>query len=115
MYIKVNKENKIVEVCSNKINDSFVFIKENDFDFRNYDYYLKDNKIEKFEREKDNVSKLSRICFLKSKLSELSQDFVQVSLGAQFDDIEKRKSDFINYHNELRLLLGKEKRDYIIG
>ena len=115
MYIKLNKENKVIEMCSNKINDNFIFTQESDFDFRNYDYYLKNNKIEKFEREKEDFSKLSRICFLQTKLSELSQDFVQVGLGAQFDDIEKRKSDFINYHNELRLLLGKEKREYIIG
>ena len=112
MYIKINKDNKIVEFCSNKINDSFVFIDNDDFDFRNYNYYLKNGKIEKEERDKEDLKKLTRICFLQSRLNELSQDFIQVSIGAKIDNIETRKQEFVSCHNELRNLLGKEKREY---
>ena len=36
----------------------------------------------------------------------------QADLGAVFDDLEARKSEFISLHNELRTLLGKEQREY---
>ena len=35
------------------------------------------------------------------------------NLGAVFDDLEARKSEFKTLHNELRELQGKDKRKYI--
>ena len=50
---------------------------------------------------------------IQSRLIELSQDFVQASLGAEFIDLEERKNEFRTLHNELRELLGKEPRKYV--
>ena len=50
---------------------------------------------------------------IQTRLNELSQDFVQVLAGAEFDDIEERKAEFQRLHNELRGLLGKEPRIYL--
>lgn len=49
---------------------------------------------------------------IKIRLAELSEDFVQVWAGAVIADIEDRKREFANLHNELRGILGKEPRTY---
>lgn len=46
------------------------------------------------------------------RLKELSEDFIQVQLGAVFEDIEDRRAEFKSLHNELRELLGLEPREY---
>lgn len=46
------------------------------------------------------------------KLNQLSQDFIQADLGAEIEDIEERKQEFKELHNELRELLGKPPRIY---
>ena len=51
-----------------------------------------------------------KIQFLKNRLTQLSQDIIQYICGELIDDIEERKLEFISTHNELRELLGKEKR-----
>lgn len=56
--------------------------------------------------------KRNRMGEIQSRLNELSQDFVQASLGAEFTDLEERKEEFRTLHNELRKLLGKEPRVY---
>ena len=48
------------------------------------------------------------------ELTNLSQDFIQLQLGAVFEDLEQRKERFKTLHNELRQLLGKEPREYNI-
>lgn len=53
-----------------------------------------------------------RISTIKERLSQLSEDFVQAWAGAQIVDIEARKREFADLHNELRGLLGKEPRVY---
>lgn len=50
---------------------------------------------------------------IQARLSELSQDFVQAQLGAEFSDLEERKTEFKTLHNELRMLLGKNPRNYV--
>ena len=47
-----------------------------------------------------------------TRLNQLSQDFVQAMVGAEFGDLESRKEEFKSLHNELRVLLGKELRNY---
>lgn len=46
------------------------------------------------------------------RLNQLSQDFVQAMAGAYFEDLEERKAEFQTLHNELRVLEGKEPREY---
>jgi hypothetical protein len=53
-----------------------------------------------------------RIAKIKERLSQLSEDFVQSWAGAQIADIDARKREFADLHNELRGLLGKEPRIY---
>lgn len=48
---------------------------------------------------------------IKAELSKLSEDIIQYSAGEQVPDIEKRKAEFIELHNELRILEGKEPRE----
>ena len=53
-----------------------------------------------------------RIVEIKARLSQLSEDFTQAWAGAQISDIDARKREFADLHNELRGLLGKEPRIY---
>ena len=53
-----------------------------------------------------------RIEEIKTRLSELSNDFMQVELGAVIDDLEDRKAEFKELHNQLRILMGKSPRIY---
>jgi hypothetical protein len=53
-----------------------------------------------------------RIAKIKERLSQLSEDFVQSWAGAQIADIDARKREFSELHNELRLILGKTPRNY---
>ena len=46
------------------------------------------------------------------RLNQLSQDFVQAMAGAYFENLEERKAEFQTLHNELRVLEGKEPREY---
>ena len=72
-----------------------------------------DGKVVAVEHEAtENELKQTRISEIQTRLNELSQDFIQVNLGAVFDDLEQRKAEFISLHNELRILLGKEPRIY---
>lgn len=50
---------------------------------------------------------------IQARLNELSQDFIQASIGAIIVDLEDRKTEFKTLHNELRTLLEKEPRQYI--
>ena len=68
--------------------------------------------IEKYNARKLAESNAERIIEIKARLNELSQDFIQVQVGAEFDDLEERKEEFRTLHNELRELLGKEPRIY---
>lgn len=67
--------------------------------------------------------KNNRIAEIKQQLEELNKDFIQKMLGADFGTkvlndgteinvFEKKKSDFISLHNELRELEGKDPREY---
>lgn len=56
--------------------------------------------------------KQHRIGEIQARLDQLSQDFIQAQIGAEFEDLEKRKNEFKTLHNELRTLLGKEPRIY---
>lgn len=49
---------------------------------------------------------------IRRRLDELSNDFVQAFAGAYIPDLDERKKEFAELHNELRLLLGKPNRIY---
>lgn len=53
-----------------------------------------------------------QILNIQIRLEQLSQDFIQAQLGAEFEDLEERKAEFRTLHNELRALLGKKPRTY---
>lgn len=56
--------------------------------------------------------KQQRIGEIQARLEQLSQDFIQSQVGAEFNDLEERKAEFRSLHNELRTLFGKEPRIY---
>lgn len=64
------------------------------------------------QEELTKIRNNQRIEYIKERLLALSEDFIQAQLGAQFDDYDERKAEFISLHNELRQLLGKEPRIY---
>ena len=64
------------------------------------------------EEQLQEIERNNRISYIKARLSQLSEDFVQSWAGAVIADIEDRKREFANLHNELRVILGKEPRTY---
>ena len=56
--------------------------------------------------------KNKRLDEIRERMNQLSQDFIQAWAGAQIYDLEERKAEFSNLHNELRAILGKEPRLY---
>lgn len=71
----------------------------------------------------EKMKKSSRIKQIKQRLDELTKDFIQKMLGADFgtkvlkdgteiDIFEEKKTEFISLHNELRELEGKNSREY---
>lgn len=64
----------------------------------------------KAKLESDRVNRL-RAVELKTLLIALTEDIVQSLAGEVVPNIERRKQLFIEYHNELRVLEGKEPRE----
>lgn len=58
------------------------------------------------------IERNNRISDIKARLSQLSEDFVQSWAGAVIIDIDDRKKEFAELHNELRVMLGKTPRSY---
>lgn len=54
----------------------------------------------------------TKIWNLQNRLNSLSDDFIQIYLGAEIPNINERRKEFVELHNELRSLLGKEPRNY---
>lgn len=59
------------------------------------------------------IERNNRISDIKARLSQLSEDFVQSLAGAVIADIEDRKKEFSELHNELRTIMGKTPRTYL--
>lgn len=57
--------------------------------------------------------KKNEISQIKKQLQKYTEDFIQESIGAVIPNIETKKIEFINLHNRLRTLEGKEARVYI--
>ena len=60
-----------------------------------------------------NENKQKEILQIKKQLEKYAEDFIQESIGAVIPNIENKKIEFINLHNRLRTLEGKEARVYI--
>ena len=69
--------------------------------------------LDKYNARKQKEKGLARIAEIKPRLEQLSQDLIQAQAGAVFEDLEERKAEFQELHNELRTLLGKEPREYV--
>lgn len=80
-----------------------------DFELVNNEYVF---SIEKYNARKQRENADNRIAEIKPRLEQLSQDLIQAQAGAVFEDLEERKAEFKTLHNELRVLLGKEPREY---
>ena len=68
---------------------------------------------EQIQAELELAKTNQRIAEIKPRLEQLSQDLIQAQAGAVFEDLEERKAEFQELHNELRILLGKEPREYV--
>ena len=64
------------------------------------------------ENALNSTNNIKTLPELKARLEKLSQDFIQVQLGAVIEDIEDRKLEFISIQNEIREREGKEPRVY---
>ena len=99
------------ELAQPPYNFTFIEVEKEDCEASDFNDDLTFN-IEKYNARKLAESNAERIIEIKERLNELSQDFIQVQVGAEFDNLEERKAEFRNLHNELRVLLGKEPRIY---
>ena len=66
--------------------------------------------IERYKTRKQLEESQKRIPEIQLRLDQLSQDIIQDMAGEDVPDIENRKAEFIELHNELRVLLGKDER-----
>lgn len=75
--------------------------------------YLDDNnKLNTKEKTlTDEQKRKIKINNIKKELNNIDEDILQYISGEEIVDIEERKTKFISLHNELRELLGKEKRE----
>jgi peptidoglycan/xylan/chitin deacetylase (PgdA/CDA1 family) len=74
-----------------------------------YDEYEEIQVYVPYTQEQKDEKRASEI---RGRLLQLSDDFVQSWAGAYFPDLEERKKEFANLHNELRAILGKTPRTY---
>lgn len=81
-----------------------------DFDFIDGEYVF---NMDKYNKRNQFVVNQQRIDEINKRLTSLTQDFIQVQLGAIFEDLEERKEEFKTIHNELRELQNKKKRLYM--
>ena len=105
-YLEQNENNTRIEITDERwqelleeqSNGKMIYVDNGELKTKNYE--LSEEEI-----------KQNRIEEIKNKLTELNYDFMQYFSGEEINDIEERKQEFIGLHNELRELLGKEKRN----
>ena len=103
---EVERELTAEELYQKKISDEFERLKN----LPKQELVLTEEQI---QAELEFVKKQQRISEIKPRLEQLSQDLIQAQAGAVFEDLEERKAEFQELHNELRTLLGKEPREYV--
>lgn len=103
---EIFKEDKYIEAYNYSVENGYT-IREVDRDndgSRNFQIV----EIPPLSEEELKQIKINEI---QTKLNELNYDIIQDVAGEIVPNIEERKARFIELHNELRLLLGKDKRD----
>ena len=68
---------------------------------------------EKYNQRKEQKAKAERLIQIKKRLSELSENIIQVQAGAVIENSEEMFEEFRTLHNEARELEGKQPRKYL--
>lgn len=104
------ENNKIVKLLDDYFENSVEVDIDNIADgFDGYQYLKSFMQTEEYRQLELNEQRKWEI---RERLSQLSQDFVQAMAGAYFEDFAQRQLEFQALHNELRVLEGKEPREY---
>ncbi len=115
-YYKLNERNEII-AWSKYYREGWLSTDKNIvYDIDGRLVFEEETQTEEYQQKlykyNSDITKNSRMEEIKQRLSKLSQDFVQAILGAELADIEERKAEFRQLHNELRALEGKPAREY---
>lgn len=104
-YLEQNKDKTRIEITDEKWQE---LLNEQS---QGKEIYCENGILKTKERQltEEDIKRI-RIKNIKNELTELSYDLIQDITGEIIEDIEDRKERFISLHNELRELLGKEKR-----
>ena len=118
MFYRLNKKNNIIDYAPFKYGDDCLETNKNII--RSFDGRLifeEETKTQEYLTAKQefdfNQNKEKEILQIKKQLQKYTEDFIQESIGAVIPNIENKKIEFINLHNRLRTLEGKEARVYI--
>ena len=68
---------------------------------------------EKYNQRKEQKAKAERLIQIKKRLSDLSENIIQVQAGAVIENSEEMFEEFRTLHNEARELEGKQPRKYL--
>lgn len=68
---------------------------------------------EKYNQRKEQEAKAERLIHIKKRLSELSENIIQVQAGAVIENSEEMFEEFRTLHNEARELEEKQPRKYL--
>ena len=117
MFYRLNEEKKIIDCADFKYANDCLETNKNivcGFDGKLVfeDELNSSDYLSRKEEFSSCIEKEKREEKIKSRLNNLTEDFIQVLCGAVFEDIEERKQEFRTLHNELRVLIGKEPRIY---
>ena len=117
MFYRI-EDNKIIDCGDFKYADDC--LETNEKIVRGFDgglYFEEETQTHEYQqalaKHEIDMSVSKRVDEIKARLAELSQDFVQVTVGAKIENINDRIIEFQTLHNELRTLEGKEPRDYV--
>ena len=68
---------------------------------------------EKYNHRKEKKAKAERLIQIKKRLSDLSENIIQVQAGAVIENSEEMFEEFRTLHNEAREIEGKQPRKYL--
>lgn len=118
MFYRLNKKNNIIDYANFKYSEDCLETNKNII--RGFDGKLvfeEQTLTQEYLTAKQefelNQNKEKEIVQIKKQLEKYTEDFIQESIGAVIPNIETKKIEFINLHNRLRTLEGKEARVYI--
>lgn len=117
MFYRLNEKNEILDFAEIKYADDCLetekkIVRGFDGQLVFEDELNSSDYLSRKEEFSSCIEKEKREEKIKSRLNNLTQDFIQVLCGAVFEDIEERKQEFRTLHNELRVFQGKKPREY---